>query len=90
MFRLIPLPPIIYCFIKIEIGLTFLMPAYPGGPGKETVKRVPVYKIIYLMLIIRTTSVCGERAVPCNATVDGRLQGQTGVGCATNRRRRRT
>jgi len=51
---------------------------------------VPVYKILYLMLIIRTTSVCGERAVPSNATVDGRLQGQTGVGCATNRRRRRT
>jgi len=32
--------PIISCFIKIQIGLTFLMPAYPGCPGKETIKRV--------------------------------------------------
>jgi len=25
--------PIISCFIKIQIGLTFLVPAYPGRPG---------------------------------------------------------
>jgi len=36
--HMMPLPPIIYCFIKIEIGLTFLMLAYPGCPGKEAVK----------------------------------------------------
>jgi len=34
--------PIVSCFIKIQIGLTFLMPAYPGCPGKEAVKRVSV------------------------------------------------
>jgi len=27
--------PIISCFIKIEIGLTFLLPAYPGCHGKR-------------------------------------------------------
>jgi len=27
--------PIISCFIKIQIGLTFLVPAYPGCSGKE-------------------------------------------------------
>jgi len=27
--------PITSCFIKIHIGLTFLVPAYPGCPGKE-------------------------------------------------------
>jgi len=46
MLKLILLPPIITCFIKIHIGLTFLMPAYPGCPGKEATKRVSndIYK----------------------------------------------
>jgi len=26
--------PIISCFIKIQIDLTFLLPAYPGCPGR--------------------------------------------------------
>jgi len=30
------------CFIKIQIGLTFMVLAYPGCPGKEAVKRVSV------------------------------------------------
>jgi len=33
---------IIYWFIKIQIGLTFLVPAYPGCPGKKAINRVPV------------------------------------------------
>jgi len=32
--------PIISCFIKIQLGLSFLVLAYPGCPGKETIKRV--------------------------------------------------
>ena len=32
--------------VKIQIGLTFLMPAYPGCPGKETVKRVSVCLVV--------------------------------------------
>jgi len=31
--------PIICCFIKIQTGLTFLVLAYPGRPGKETIKQ---------------------------------------------------
>jgi len=27
--------PIISCLIKIQIGLTFVVPAYPSCPGKE-------------------------------------------------------
>jgi len=27
--------PVISCFVKIQIGLTFLMPAYPSCPGKK-------------------------------------------------------
>ena len=34
--------PVISCFIKIQIGLTFLVPAYPGCPETEAVKRVSV------------------------------------------------
>ena len=37
--------PIISCFIKIQIGLTFLIPAYPGCPGKEAIKRVSVLSV---------------------------------------------
>ena len=28
----------LYCSSKIQIGFTFLVPAYPGCPGKEAVK----------------------------------------------------
>ena len=34
--------PIISCFIKIQIGLTFQLLAYPGCPGKESAKWVSV------------------------------------------------
>ena len=30
-----PLPPIVSCFSKIQIGFTFLVPAHPGRPGKK-------------------------------------------------------
>jgi len=40
MVQLMSLPPIISWFIKIQIDLTFLVPAYAGCPGKEAVKRV--------------------------------------------------
>jgi len=33
---------IVSCFIKIQTGITFLVPAYPGCPGKEAIKRVSV------------------------------------------------
>jgi len=32
--------PIISCSSKIQIGLTFLVPAYPGCPGKKAIKRM--------------------------------------------------
>ena len=34
--------PIISCFTKIQIDVIFLVPAYPGCPGKEAVKQVHV------------------------------------------------
>jgi len=42
MAQLMPLPLTVSCFIKIQIGFTFLIPAHPGSPEKRAVKRVCV------------------------------------------------
>ena len=42
MARLMPLPLTVSCFSKIQIGFTFLVPAYPGSPGQRAIKRVCV------------------------------------------------
>ena len=42
MAQLMPLPLTVSCFSKIQIGLTFLVPAHPGSPGKGAVKQVCV------------------------------------------------
>ena len=38
MAQLMPLPLTVSCSSKIQIGFTFLVPAYPGCPKKEAVK----------------------------------------------------
>jgi len=40
MAQLMPLPLTVSCCNKIQIGITFLVPAYPGSPGKRAVKQV--------------------------------------------------
>jgi len=42
MSQLMPLPLTVSCFSKIQIGFTFLVPAYLGSPGKRAVKWVCV------------------------------------------------
>ena len=42
MAQLMPLPPTVSCFGKIQIGFTFLVPAHPGIPGQRAVTRVCV------------------------------------------------
>ena len=42
MFQLMPLPLIVSCFSKIQIGFAFLVLAHLGSPGKRAVKRVCV------------------------------------------------
>jgi len=42
MAQLMPLPLIVSCFSKIQIGFTFLVPAHLGRPRKRAVKRVYV------------------------------------------------
>jgi len=39
MAQQMPLPLTVYCFSKIQIGFTFLVPAYPGSPGKYKMGR---------------------------------------------------
>jgi len=40
MAQLVPLPLIVSCSSKIQIGFPFLVPAHPGSPGERAVKRV--------------------------------------------------
>ena len=42
MAQLKPLPLTVSCFSKIQIGFTFLVPAYPGSSGKRAIRRVCV------------------------------------------------
>jgi len=51
MAQLMLLPPIISCFIKIQNGSAFLVPAYPGCPGKEAVKWVLLLLLLLLLLL---------------------------------------
>jgi len=42
MAQLMPQPLTVSCFSEIQIGFTFLVPAYPGSPGQRAIKRVYV------------------------------------------------
>jgi len=42
MVQLMPLPLTVSCFSKIQIGFSFLVPAYSGSPGQRDIKRVCV------------------------------------------------
>ena len=42
MTQRMPLPLTVSCFTKIQIGVTFLVPAHPGSPRQRAVKRVCV------------------------------------------------
>ena len=49
--QLMPLPLTVSCSSKIQIGFTFLAPAYLGSPGKRAVKRVCVYVFVHITAI---------------------------------------
>jgi len=49
-----PLPLTVSCSSKIQIGFTFLVPAYPGYPGKEAVK----WLLLLLFDDATVTDVC--------------------------------
>jgi len=43
MAQLMPLPLTVSCFSKIQIGFTFLVPAYLGSPGKGPLNGVCMF-----------------------------------------------
>ena len=52
------------CFTKIQIGVTFLVPAHPGSPGKRAVKRVCVcvcdwaLECFYCTAVVQVQHLC--------------------------------
>ena len=56
MAQLMSLPLTVSCFSKIQIGFAFLVPAYPGSPGKRAVKRVCV--CITRSTTVVVTNIC--------------------------------
>ena len=45
--QLMPLPLTVSCFIKVQIGFTFLLPAHSGSPGRRAVKRARACVCVY-------------------------------------------
>ena len=56
MAQLMPLPLTVSCFSKIQIGFTFLVPAYLGSPSKRAVKWVCVCSVALNFLLYSTFS----------------------------------
>jgi len=57
LVQLMPLPLTVFCFRKIQIGSTFLVPAHLGSPGKRTVKWL--YVCVCVCACVRAcVSVC--------------------------------
>ena len=58
--------PIVSCFVKIPIGLTFLVLGYPAYPGKEAVKQVSwilshlFLKLMFSMWLRHACSMSGN------------------------------
>ena len=59
--------PTISCFIKIQNGLTFLVPAYPGCPGKETIKWVSLCLMLKEAGIFNDTVIMGISVTTCKS-----------------------
>ena len=60
MAQLMPLPLTVFCFSKIQIGFTFLVPAYPGIPGKRAVKCECVCVCYYSFTVSDVLFVVGD------------------------------
>ena len=48
MAQLMPLPLTVFCFSKIQIGFTFLVPAHLGSPGKGLLNMCVCFFVIRL------------------------------------------
>ena len=84
--QLMPLPPTVSCFSKIQIGFTFLVAAHLGSPGQRAVKRVCVW--YYLMqgiissnasVIVQSGNNYAEKLWVDISSMDGTFRIQTNV-----------
>jgi len=58
MAQLMPLPLTVSCFSKIQIGLTFLVPAHVGSLGQRAVKRVCVCVCVLFLTASLYVFIC--------------------------------
>jgi len=66
MAQLMPLPPTVSCFSKIQIGFTFLVPAHLGSPGKRAIKRMCVCVCVLTVNCEFCCYVWQRQAIPLN------------------------
>jgi len=66
--QLMPLPFTVSCFSKIQIGLTFLVPAHPCGPGQRGYTGVCLSVLSYFMMSSKDHS-CSEIAYHVSVSV---------------------
>ena len=59
MAQLMPLPLTVSCFSKIQIGFTFLVPAYLGSPRERAVKRVFIFSLPFFPISCSVLSLKG-------------------------------
>ena len=59
MAQMMPLPLTVFCFSKVQIGFTFLVPAYPGSTGQRAVECVCVCVCVWYKYYGRAFPVAG-------------------------------
>jgi len=59
--QLIPLPLIVSCFSKMQVGFTFLVLAHPGSPGQRAVKWLCVILLMKLRFKCFIINATGAR-----------------------------
>ena len=71
MAHLMPLPPTVSCFSKIQIGFTFLVLAHLGCPGQRALKRVCVLFVLLVVVLCcrktRSQIVHSSHSLECAA-----------------------
>ena len=70
MAQLMSLPLTVFCFTKIQIGFTFLVPAYLSSPGKRAVKRVCVPLLPKIQWGTRFGAVWAKKKSRLNGSAD--------------------
>jgi len=65
MAQLMPLPLTVSCFSEIQIGFTFLVPAYPGSPVPRAVRRMCVCGCVFCSFSSPSADVVGGSRDSC-------------------------